>query len=317
MRLAVLDDYQNVALAVCDWSAITDRVDITVFNDHLERMEAVAERLAPFDIVVVNRERTPFPRTLFEMLPRLKLLITGGMRNQSIDLEAAREQGVTVCGTEGQSASTAEFTWGLILATVRGIPTQVQSVRQGGWQVGLGIGLQGKTLGVIGLGRQGAAVARIGKAFAMDVVAWSENLTRQRCDAEGVRHAASKREFLAQSDIVTIHLVLSDRTRGLIDSQALSWMKPGSYLINTSRGPIVEETALLTAIRDGQIAGAGLDVFDTEPLPPDHPYRHTPGIVATPHLGYVTRETYRQFFGQGVEDIDAWLKGAPIRVMNG
>ena len=315
MRLAILDDFQNVVRSVSDWSAIEDRVEITVFNDHLEEVTDVARRLEPFEIAVVIRERTKFPRALLEKLPNLKLLVTGGMRNRGIDLAAAGEFGVTVCGTESVGSPTSELTWGLIIATVRNIPAQVQAVHDGGWQVGLGPGLEGKTLGVIGLGRQGTAVARVGLAFGMDVAAWSQNLTDERCAEHGVRFVASKEDLLRQSDIVSIHLVLSDRSRGTIDAEALSHMKPGAYLINTSRGPIVDEDALIEAVKGGKIAGAGLDVFDIEPLPADHPYRNTAGIVATPHLGYTSRENYQKYFDQGIENIDAWLKGAPIRVM--
>ncbi len=315
MRLAILDDFQNVVRSVSDWSAIEDRVEITVFNDHLEEVADVARRLEPFEIAVVIRERTKFPRALLEKLPNLKLLVTGGMRNRGIDLAAAGEFGVTVCGTESVGSPTSELTWGLIIATVRNIPAQVQAVHDGGWQVGLGPGLEGKTLGVIGLGRQGTAVARVGLAFGMDVAAWSQNLTDERCAEHGVRFVASKEDLLRQSDIVSIHLVLSDRSRGTIDAEALSHMKPGAYLINTSRGPIVDEDALIAAVKGGKIAGAGLDVFDIEPLPADHPYRNTAGIVATPHLGYTSRENYQKYFDQGIENIDAWLKGAPIRVM--
>ncbi|MEE8223957.1 MAG: D-2-hydroxyacid dehydrogenase family protein, partial [Alphaproteobacteria bacterium] len=261
MRLAILDDFQNVVLSVSDWSAIEDRVEITVFNDHLDEVTDVARRLEPFEIAVVIRERTKFPRALLEKLPNLKLLVTGGMRNRGIDLAAAGEFGVTVCGTESVGSPTSELTWGLIIATVRNIPAQVQAVHDGGWQVGLGPGLEGKTLGVIGLGRQGTAVARVGLAFGMDVAAWSQNLTAERCAEHGVRFVASKEDLLRQSDIVSIHLVLSDRSRGTIDAEALSHMKPGAYLINTSRGPIVDEDALIEAVKGGKIAGAGLDVF--------------------------------------------------------
>lgn len=315
MRLAILDDFQNVVLSVSDWSAIEDRVEITVFDDHLDEVSEVARRLEPFEIVVVIRERTKFPRALLEKLPNLKLLVTGGMRNRGIDLAAAGEFGVTVCGTESLGSPTSELTWGLILATVRNIPAQVQAVHDGGWQLGLGPGLEGKTLGVIGLGRLGTAVARVGLAFGMDVAAWSQNLTNERCAEHDVRFVATLEALLAQSDIVSIHLVLSDRSRGTIDAEALSHMKPSAYLINTSRGPIVDEDALIEAVKGGKIAGAGLDVFDIEPLPADHPYRNTAGIVATPHLGYVSRENYQKYFDQGIENIDAWLKGAPIRVM--
>ncbi len=315
MRLAILDDFQNVVLSVSDWSVIEDRVDITVFNDHLTDTDAIAERLEPFDILVIIRERTPFPGALIEKLPNLKLLVTGGMRNRGIDLDAAGDRGITVCGTASMGSPTSELIWGLIIATVRNIPRQVQAVREGGWQVGLGVGLKGKTLGLIGLGRLGAVVAGYGKAFGMDVVAWSQNLTAERCAGQGVRLAESKEELLAQSDVISIHLVLSDRNRGLIGADELSLMKPTAYLINTSRGPIIDEDALIAAVKAGTIAGAGLDVFDVEPLPVDHPFRTLDGIVATPHLGYVSLENYQGYFDQGIENIDAWLNGAPVRVI--
>ncbi|MGE0651304.1 MAG: D-2-hydroxyacid dehydrogenase family protein [Alphaproteobacteria bacterium] len=316
MRLAILDDFQNVVRSVADWSVLEDRVEITVFNDHLVDLDAVAKRLQPFEIAVCIRERTLFPRALFEKLPNLKLLVTGGMRNLGIDLSAAKNSGVIVCGTESIGYSTAELTWGLILATVRNIPREVESVRKGGWQVGLGVGLRGKTLGVIGLGRQGAPVAGYGKAFGMNVLAWSQNLTKEKCAEQGVELAGSLDDLLGRSDVVTIHVILSERTRGLIGAKQLGGMKRSAFLINTSRGPIVEESALIAAVESGVIAGAGLDVFDIEPLPPDHPFRRVDRIVATPHLGYTAKEGYENFFGQGIEDIDAWLKGKPIRIMN-
>ncbi len=315
MRLAILDDFQNAVLSSADWSVIEDRVDITVFNDHLTDNDAIAERLAPFEILVIIRERTPFPRALIEKLPNLKLLVTGGMRNRGIDLDAAADHGITVCGTASMGSPTSELIWGLIIATLRNIPRQVQAVREGGWQVGLGIGLAGKTLGILGLGRLGAVIAGYGKVFGMDVLAWSENLTPERCDECGVRLAESKEALFSESDVVTIHLVLSDRTRGMVGAEELSKMKPTAYLINTSRGPIIDEHALIDAVRGGSIAGAGLDVFDVEPLPADHPFRTMDAIVATPHLGYVSAENYQGYFGQGIENIDAWLKGDPIRLI--
>lgn len=317
MRLAILDDFQDAVTRVVDWSVIEDRVDITVFTDHLFELDAVAKRLKPFEIVVCIRERTKFPRELFARLPNLQLLVTGGMRNLGIDLDAAREHGVLVCGTESIGYSTAELTWALLMATVRGLPREIASLRKGGWQVGLGETLRGKTLGVIGLGRQGAPVAGYGRAFGMDVIAWSRNLTAERCAEVGVERAKSLEDLLRRSDVVTIHVVLSERTEGLIGADQLKAMKPSAFLINTSRGPIVEEAALLSALDAGEIAGAGLDVFDIEPLPADHPYRRHDKIVATPHLGYVAVDGYRNFFGQGIEDIAAWLDGKPIRVMNG
>lgn len=315
-RLAILDDFQNVALSCADWSAIEDRVDITVFNDHLHDLDAVAKRLRPFDIALVIRERTKFPRALFEKLPNLKLLVTVGMRNLGIDRDAAKDHGVVVCGTDSIGYSTAELTWALILATVRNLPREIESVRKGGWQVGLGVGLKGKTLGIIGLGRQGTPVAGYAKAFGMKVLAWSQNMTEARCAEVGVEKARSLDDLLSRSDVVTIHVVLSERTKGLIGAAQLAKMKRSAFLINTSRGPIVEEKALIAAVENGTIAGAGLDVFDIEPMPPDHPYRRIDRIVATPHLGYTMKEGFEQFFTQDVEDIDAWLKGRPIRIMN-
>jgi phosphoglycerate dehydrogenase-like enzyme len=315
MRLAILDDFQNAVLSVSDWSVIEDRVDITVFNDHLEEVGDLARRLEPFDILIVIRERTKFPRELFDQLPNLKLLVTGGMRNRGIDLAAAKDHGVTVCGTGGSGNSTAELTWGLIISVMRNIPEQVQAIREGGWQVGLGVGLIGKTLGVIGLGRQGGAVAKIGKGFDMDVVAWSRNLTEERCAEHDVRLAESMEALLAQSDVVSIHVPQTESSRGLIGAGELGQMKETAYLINTSRGPIVEEAALIEAVKAGRIAGAGLDVFDIEPLPAGHPYRTLEGIVPTPHLGYTSAENYLCYFNEGIEDIDAWLKGAPVRVL--
>lgn len=315
MRLAILDDFQNAVRSVADWSVLEDRVAITVFNDHVADMDKLVKRLEPFEIVVCIRERTLFPRAFFERLPNLKLLVTGGMRNLGIDLQGAKDNGVVVCGTESIGFPTAELTWGLILATLRNIPREVESVRNGGWQVGLGVGLRGKTLGVVGLGRQGAPVAGYGKAFGMDVIAWSQNLTAEKCAEHGVELAASLDDLLMRSDMVSIHVILSERTEGLIGAAQLARMKPTAYLINTSRGPIVDEAALIAAVEAGTIAGAGLDVFDQEPLPANHSFREIDAIVATPHLGYTMREGYENFFGQGIEDIAAWLDGQPIRVM--
>lgn len=316
MRLAILDDFQNVVKSIGDWSRIEDRVEVTVFNDHLEDKDALIERLQPFEIVVVIRERSKFPKDVLERLPNLKLLVTGGMRNRGIDIAAANAQGVTVCGTGGSGNSTAELTWGLILCVMRNIPEQVQAIREGGWQIGLGVGLMGKTLGIIGLGRQGGAVAKIGKGFDMDVVAWSRSLTEERCTEHGVRLAGSMAALMAESDVVSIHVPLTESSRGLIGAEEIAHMKETAYLINTSRGPIVEEAALIEAVRGKMIAGAGLDVFDIEPLPTDHPYRTLPGIVPTPHLGYTALENYRVYFDEGIENIEAWLAGAPVRVMS-
>jgi phosphoglycerate dehydrogenase-like enzyme len=298
-----------------DWTSLPQDVEVVVFRDHATDEAAVAARLADFDVVVAMRERTPFPRTLLDRLPRLRLLVTTGMRNASINLRAAADRGVLVCGTGGLPYPTAELTWALILALVRHVPREDRATRQGGWQETLGTGLNGKTLGVLGLGTLGSRVARVGKAFEMDVVAWSQNLTAERATAAGAR-LLGRDELLAGADIVTIHLVLSERTRGLIGARELGLMRPTAYLVNTSRGPIVEESALIGALRAGAIAGAGLDVYDEEPLPADHPFLQLPNTVITPHLGYVTEETYRIFYTHALENLRAYLAGAPVRVLH-
>lgn len=313
-RVAILDDYQDVARRMADWGSLPAGSEVVVFRDHLADLDAVATRLAGFDAVVAMRERTPFPRALLTRLPRLRLLVTTGMRNASIDVAAATERGVVVCGTAGLPYPTAELTWGLILALFRRIPAEDRATRDGGWQTTLGLGLNGKTLGVLGLGTLGSRVARVGRAFEMEVLAWSQNLTAARAAEVGAT-LAGKDELLARSDIVTIHLVLGDRSRGLIGARELGLMKPTAHLVNTSRGPIVDEQALVAALRAGKLAGAGLDVYDEEPLPLDHPLRRLPNTVITPHLGYVTEETYRIFYGNALEDIQAWLRGAPVRVL--
>ncbi len=315
LRVAVLDDYQDVARKMTDWSVLLADVEVAVFRDHLTDQAAVAKRLKDFDIVMAMRERTPFPRTLLEQLPRLQLLTTTGMRNAAIDMQAAADCNVLVCGTGGVLYPTAELTWGLILSLLRHIPDEDQATRAGRWQVNMGLGLHGKTLGLMGLGRLGSEVARVGNAFQMDVIAWSQNLTAERAAERGAT-LVSKDELLARADILSIHLVLSARSRGLIGHQELNRMKPTAYLINTSRGPIVDEAALTAALRNGTISGAGLDAFDEEPLPPDHPLRRTANTVITPHIGYVTQETYQVFFDETVENIQAFLKGAPVRVLH-
>jgi len=313
-RVAILDDYQNVARRMADWASLPAGTDVVVFADHLKETGAVAARLADFDAVVAMRERTAFPRALLERLPRLKLLVTTGMRNASIDVGAAVERGITVCGTSGLPYPTAELTWGLILALARQIPTEDRATREGKWQTTLGLGLNGKTLGVLGLGTLGSRVARYGKAFEMEVLAWSQNLTAERAAEVGAT-LVGKDELLRRSDVVSIHLVLSDRSRGLVGARELGLMKRTAYLVNTSRGPIVDEAALVRALQEGTIAGAGLDVYEPEPLPLDHPFRKLPNTVITPHLGYVTEETYRVFFGHALEDVQAFLRGAPVRVL--
>jgi len=313
-RVAILDDYQNVARRMADWASLPAGTEVVVFADHVSETDAAAKRLADFDAVIAMRERTPFPRALLERLPKLKLLVTTGMRNASIDVAAAIERGVTVCGTAGLPYPTAELTWGLILGLFRRIPTEDRATREGRWQVSCGLGLNGKTLGVIGLGGLGSRVAKIGRAFEMDVIAWSQNLTAARCAEIGAT-LVTKDELLARSDVVSVHLVLGDRTRRLLGARELARMKPTAYLVNTSRGPIVDEAALVDAVRKGTIAGAGLDVYDEEPLPLDHPLRNLPNTVITPHLGYVTEEGYRIFYGHALEDVKGWLAGQPVRVL--
>jgi phosphoglycerate dehydrogenase-like enzyme len=312
LRIAVLDDYQGVSGHYADWSTLPEPAEVTVFGDHLDDEDAVARRLAPFDVVVAMRERTPFPRSLLERLPGLRLLVTTGARNASIDVSAAAERGIAVCGTGAHPSGTAELTWALVLAVARHLPEETANVRAGGWQTTVGTDLAGCRLGVVGLGRLGTRVARIGQAFEMDVVAWSQNLTDERAAAAGVRRVG-KDELFRTSDVVTVHLQLSDRTRGLIGAGEIALMKPTAILVNTSRGPIVDERALLAALRERRLAGAGVDVYDREPLPVDSPVRTAPGLVATPHLGYVTDATYEVFFREAVEDVAAWMRGAPVR----
>ena len=314
-RIAILDDYQNVAMSMADWRSLPAGVSAEAFSDHLADEDAVARRLAPFGIAVAMRERTPFTRSLLERLPNLRLLVTTGMRNAAIDIAAASELGITVCGTNGLAQPTAELTWALILALARRIPAEDAAVKRGAWQVSVGEGVHGKTLGVMGLGRLGSQVARVGAAFGMDVLAWSQNLTAERAADCGAALAASKDALMAESDFLTIHLILSRRTRGLVGERELALMKPSAYLVNTSRGPIVDESALIAALSSNAIAGAGLDVFDEEPLPSAHPFRSLPNTVITPHMGYVTAETYRVFYGDAVENISAFLNGAPIRTL--
>jgi phosphoglycerate dehydrogenase-like enzyme len=303
-RVAILDDYQDAARAFADWDSLD--AEVVTFRDHLAGDDEVVERLRDFDVVMAMRERTPFPRERLERLPNLRLLVTTGMGNASIDTDAARELGITVAGTGGTPTHTAELTWGLILALARHIPAEDRAVREGGWQHTVGLELAGLTLGVIGLGRLGSQVARIGEAFGMQVIAWSQNLDTP----------LTKEELLRRSDIVTVHVRLSERTRGLIGAAELAAMKPTALLVNTSRGPIVDEAALLSALHEGRIAGAGIDVYDTEPLPPDHPLRSAPNTVLTPHIGYVTGASYTAFFQDALEDVAAFLSGDPVRVID-
>jgi len=306
MRVAILDDYQNVALSMADWSEVTARAAITVFNDHLADQDAVVERLERFDAVCVMRERTPLPRTVIERLPRLKMIASTGPFNASIDLAAAEERGIYVSTTGGYVESTVELTWALILGAARRIVDEGISVRDGGWQTSVGRQLAGTVLGVLGLGRIGSRVARVGEAFGMDVIAWSTNLTPQAAEQSGATYV-SRDELFSRADVLTIHLVLSERSRGSVGAAELGLMKPTALLVNTSRGPIVDESALIDALRSQRIAGAGLDVFDTEPLPAGHPLRTLDGVVATPHIGYVADRVYRTFYREAAAKIGHWL----------
>ena len=305
-QIAVLDDYQNAALESADWSVLRDRADIVVFQDHLTDSDAVIERLLPFDVVCVMRERTPLPRRVIERLPNLKLIASSGSVNSSIDVGAAGDHGIAVVYTGYRSDPTIEFTWALILASARHIVTESSSVRSGGWQQTVGMDLRGKTLGVLGLGNVGSQVARIGSAFGMKLISWSQNMTPEAAKAAGAI-LVSKDQLFEDSDILTIHLVLSSRTRGLVGATELERMKPTAWLINASRGPIVEEQALISALRNKQIAGTAIDVFDTEPLPPSHPFRTLDNVLATPHIGYVSEGLYRTFYEDTVSNIRNWL----------
>ncbi|MEH6376507.1 D-2-hydroxyacid dehydrogenase family protein [Streptomyces sp. KLMMK] len=314
LRCAVLDDFQSVATTVADWSPVAGDVDVVSFPEHFGTEDGLAAALADFDIVVTLRERVPFPASLFARLPRLKLLVASGMRNSVIDYAAAEQHGVTVCGTASSSTPPVELTWALLLGLARGIVPEATALRLGGpWQSTVGADLHGRRLGLLGLGKIGSRVAQVGLAFGMDVVAWSQNLTKERADEVGTGLAASKEELLESSDFVSVHLALSERTRGLLGAAELGLMRPTGYLINTSRAAIVDQDALVAALHAGSIAGAGVDVFDVEPLPEDHPMRSTPRLLATPHLGYVSRSNYATYYGHAVEDIQAFLAGSPVR----
>jgi phosphoglycerate dehydrogenase-like enzyme len=305
-KIAVLDDYQGVALKMADWSAVAARAQVEVFSDHLDNADEVAERLLPYEVICVMRERTPLRADMIERLPNLKLIASTGPRNASIDLKAAAAHGIAVTHTGYFGSPTVELTWALILAGARHIVEEAAAVRSGGWQHSIGDDLSGKTLGIIGLGNLGSQVAKIGLAFGMSVLAWSQNLSAEKAGAVGAT-LVSKEALLRQSDIISVHLVLSERTRGLIGAGELSLMKPSARLVNTSRGPIVVEAALIAALDAGQIAGAAIDVYDVEPLPPAHPYRKLPNLLATPHIGYVSRALYERFYRDTVSNIIAWL----------
>src|SRR3954471_10512486 len=313
LRCAILDDYLNLALQVADWSKVRDRVDVTVFNEPFASAEAAASALKDFEIICAMRERTPFPRALFAALPKLKLLITSGMRNAALDLEAAKDHQVVLCGTQWGRDPTAPLTIGLILELTRNIGRENARMHAGErLQKFVGMEIEGKTLGVVGLGKLGGKVSGLAKAFGMNVIAWSPNLTAERCKEAGVTYA-SKEELFKTADVVTIHVVLGARSRGLVGRDDLLRMKPTAYIVNTARGPIIDETALLEVLQQKKIAGAGIDVFSVEPLPVDHPFRKLDNMVITPHLGYATKEVFRGHYSQMVEGIDSWFKGEPLR----
>lgn len=307
MKVAILDDYQNVALELADWSGVRRHAEITVFSDHLADPSAVVERLRPFEVVCVMRERTLLPGDILKQLPNLRLIASTGPRNASIDTQTATDLGIAVTATGYDATPTIEFAWSLILASMRRIDREAASLRAGGWQTGLGSNLRGKSLGIVGLGNIGKEVARIGLAFGMKVIAWSQNLTEEKASAAGATFV-DKQTLFREADIVTVHLVLSGRTKALVGAAELALMKPTARLVNTSRGPIVDEAALIQTLQARRIAGAALDVFDDEPLAPDHPFRKLENVLATPHIGYVTEDLYRTFYGDAAANITKWLE---------
>lgn len=316
-RCAILDDYQKAALRLAAWERLAGRVEVVTFDDHVGDFDDLAARLADFEIIVAMRNRTPFDRLLLDRLAKLRLLVTTGARNDGIDLAAARARGVVVCGTASIASPTPELAFALILALARNIGAETAAVRAGGWQVSVGADLAGARLGIIGLGRIGSRVAAIARAFEMEVAAWSRNLTEARCREAGVAFAGTLDDLLRTSDFVSVHLALGPTSRGLIGARELALMKPTAKLVNTARGPIIDEAALVRALTERRIAAAALDVFDREPLPKDHPFRMLDNVVATPHIGYVTERNYAIYFGQALEDVEAWLAGAPVRVIQG
>ncbi|PYY78467.1 D-2-hydroxyacid dehydrogenase family protein [Pseudomonas sp. TKO26] len=315
LQIAVIDDWQDVAREVVDWSVLQSIGQVSFLHDYPGQRELLVQRLLPFQVICVMRERTLFDADLLQRLPRLKLLLTGGMRNAAIDLEAAKALGIQVCGSDSYRQAAPELTWALLMALTRNLLNEANALRAGHWQQGLGGDLHGKTLGLLGLGNIGQRVAQFGQVFGMRVIAWSENLSAERAAAAGVIHV-DKQALFEQADVLSVHLVLSERSRHLVDAQTLAWMKPDALLINTARGPIVDEAALIAALEQGRLAGAALDVFAEEPLPAEHPFRHLPNVLATPHIGYVTRQNYRLFFSQMIEDLQAWHAGRPIRLLN-
>jgi phosphoglycerate dehydrogenase-like enzyme len=311
-RLAILDDYQGVALSMGPWDRLPKDIAIEVFRDTLADRAALAQRLAPFDAILAMRERTPFPAGLLDLLPNLKLLMTTGERNRSFDTAHAKARGVTVCGTSSSGAPTVDITWGLILNLMRDLPAQERSLRAGGWQTSVGTAVEGQVLGVVGLGKLGSRVAQVGRAFGMEVIAWSQNLTADKAEAAGAG-LVDKQTLFATADVISLHLILSDRSRGIVGAAELAAMKKTAIIVNTSRGPLIDQDALVAALKEGRIGGAGLDVYDQEPLPPGHPLLACPNTMLTPHLGYVSTQNYAAYFKGAVEVIEAYLKGQPIR----
>jgi phosphoglycerate dehydrogenase-like enzyme len=314
VQIAVIDDWQDVARDVVDWSALDSIGEVSFVHNYPADNETLAKRLGAFEVICVMRERTRFDADLLRQLPKLKLLVTGGMRNAALDLKAAAELGIQVCGTDSYKHAAPELTWALIMAATRNLVVEANALRAGKWQQGLGGDLHGKTLAILGLGSIGQRVAQFGQVFGMRVIAWSENLTPERAAEAGVTYV-SKQQLFEQADVLSVHLVLSERSRGLVDAQALAWMKPSALLVNTARGPIVDEAALIKALQKNRLAGAALDVFDVEPLPVNHPFRTLENVLATPHVGYVSQQNYHQFFSQMIEDVEAWAAGEPIRLL--
>lgn len=315
VQIAVIDDWQDVARNVVDWSMLDTIGDVSFVHDFPADNATLSKRLADFEVICVMRERTRFDEDLLRRLPKLKLLVTGGMRNAALDLKAAATLGIQVCGTDSYKHAAPELTWALIMAATRNLVTEANAVRAGQWQQGLGGDLHGKTLAILGLGSIGKRVAQFGQVFGMRVIAWSENLTAERAAEVGVTYV-DKQQLFEQADVLSVHLVLSDRSRATVDAQALGWMKPTALLVNTARGPIVDESALIKALQKRRLAGAALDVFDEEPLPAHHPFRTLDNVLATPHVGYVSQHNYQQFFSQMIEDIQAWSAGTPIRLLS-
>ncbi|VVM69073.1 Glycerate dehydrogenase [Pseudomonas fluorescens] len=314
LQIAVIDDWQDVARDVVDWSVLDDIGQVHFVHDYPADNDTLAQRFAAFEVICVMRERTRFDEDLLRRLPTLKLLVTGGMRNAALDLKAAAALGIHVSGTDSYKHAAPELTWALIMAATRNLVAEANALRAGKWQQGLGGDLHGKTLAILGLGSIGQRVAQFGQVFGMRVIAWSENLTAERAAAVGVT-CVSKQQLFEQADVLSVHLVLSDRSRGLVDAEALGWMKPTALLVNTARGPIVDEAALIKALQKQRLAGAALDVFDQEPLPAHHPFRTLENVLATPHVGYVSQQNYHQFFSQMIEDIRAWSDGEPVRLL--